>query len=74
MQKSGMPLLVHGEVTHADVDIFDREAVFIDEVFKGIIVEAQAQIQTNLARDSIMFVSGQSECCLLYTSPSPRDS
>jgi len=28
MQKNGIPLLVHGEVTHSDVDIFDREAVF----------------------------------------------
>ncbi len=27
-----MPLLVHGEVTHPDVDVFDREARFIDEV------------------------------------------
>jgi len=32
MQKIGMPLLVHGEVTHADVDIFDREARFIETV------------------------------------------
>jgi dihydroorotase len=32
MQQIGMPLLVHGEVTHADVDIFDREAVFIEQV------------------------------------------
>lgn len=32
MQKSGLPLLVHGEVTSNDVDIFDREAVFIDQV------------------------------------------
>ena len=32
MQRIGMPLLVHGEVTDADVDIFDREAVFIDRV------------------------------------------
>ena len=30
MQKSGLPLLVHGEVTSADIDIFDREKVFID--------------------------------------------
>ena len=36
MQEIGMPLLVHGEVTHADVDIFDREAVFIDEVMVGL--------------------------------------
>lgn len=32
MQNVGMPLLVHGEVTHSDVDIFDREAVFIEQV------------------------------------------
>ena len=30
MQKSGMLLLVHGEVTSQDIDLFDREAVFID--------------------------------------------
>ena len=32
MQVVGMPLLVHGEVTSSDIDIFDREAVFIDTV------------------------------------------
>jgi len=32
MQKRGLPLLVHGEVTDIDVDVFDREAVFIDRV------------------------------------------
>lgn len=30
MQKEGLLLLVHGEVTNADIDLFDREAVFID--------------------------------------------
>jgi dihydroorotase len=30
MQRAGMPLLVHGEVTSPDIDLFDREAVFID--------------------------------------------
>jgi dihydroorotase len=30
MQKAGMLLLVHGEVTDSDIDLFDREAVFID--------------------------------------------
>ncbi len=29
-----MPLLVHGEVTHADIDIFDREARFIESVME----------------------------------------
>lgn len=32
MEKQGLPLLVHGEVTDQSVDIFDREAVFIDKV------------------------------------------
>jgi dihydroorotase len=32
MQRAGMPLLIHGEVTDPEVDIFDREAVFIDRV------------------------------------------
>ena len=30
MQKAGLLLLVHGEVTSPDIDLFDREAVFID--------------------------------------------
>jgi len=30
MEQEGLPLLLHGEVTDSDVDIFDREAVFID--------------------------------------------
>jgi dihydroorotase len=32
MQRAGMPLLVHGEVTDPAIDVFDREAVFIDSV------------------------------------------
>jgi len=32
MQKHGLPLLVHGEVTDPAIDLFDREAVFIDKV------------------------------------------
>jgi dihydroorotase len=37
MQKSGMPLLVHGEVTDSKVDIFDREAVFIEQVLQPLL-------------------------------------
>jgi dihydroorotase len=32
-----MPLLVHGEVTDPDVDVFDRERVFIDRVFRPLL-------------------------------------
>ena len=36
MQKVGLLLLVHGEVTDGDVDVFDREAVFIDRVMQPL--------------------------------------
>jgi len=37
MAEAGMPLLVHGEVTATDVDIFDREAAFLDSVLKPLL-------------------------------------
>lgn len=37
MQEIGMPLLVHGEVTDAHVDIFDREAVFIERTLAPLV-------------------------------------
>jgi len=37
MQRIGMPLLVHGEVTDPAVDIFDREAVFIERVLADLV-------------------------------------
>jgi dihydroorotase len=37
MQRIGMPLLVHGEVTDPDVDVFDREAMFIERVLAGLV-------------------------------------
>lgn len=36
LQREGMPLLIHGEVTDPDIDLFDREAVFIDRVMKPL--------------------------------------
>jgi dihydroorotase len=37
MEQIGMPLLIHGEVTDAHVDIFDREAVFIERTLAGLV-------------------------------------
>ena len=37
MEEAGLPLLVHGEVTDADVDIFDRERVFIERVLAPLL-------------------------------------
>ena len=37
MQTEGMPLLVHGEVTDSDIDIFDREKIFIDRTLHRLV-------------------------------------
>ncbi len=37
MEAIGMPLLVHGEVVSPDIDIFDREAVFLDKVLTPVL-------------------------------------
>ena len=42
MQEIGMVLCVHGEVTDADVDVFDREAVFIDRILSRLVADFPA--------------------------------
>ena len=37
MEEAGLPLLLHGEVTDAEVDVFDREAVFIERHLRRIV-------------------------------------
>lgn len=37
MAEVGLPLLVHGEVTRAEIDVFDREKVFIDEHLRPVV-------------------------------------
>ena len=37
MQEAGLPLLLHGEVTDPDVDVFDREAVFIETILEPLL-------------------------------------
>jgi dihydroorotase len=60
MQKIGMPLLIHGEVTDSHVDIFDREAVFIDRTLNGLVRDFPAlkivfeHITTSDAADFVM--------------------
>lgn len=36
MQELGLPLLIHGEVTNSEIDVFDREAVFIDRILQPL--------------------------------------
>ena len=59
MQKIGMVLCVHGEVTDPDVDVFDREAVFIDRVLSGVVRDFPALkivFEHVTTRDAVQFV------------------
>jgi len=59
MEKLGVPLLVHGEVTDPAVDIFDREAVFIDSVLMPLLRDFPALkvvLEHVTTRDGIDFV------------------
>ena len=42
MQKADMVLAIHGEVTHSDVDIYDREALFIETILKQVVSDFPA--------------------------------
>lgn len=37
MEEAGLPLLLHGEVTDPDIDMFDREAVFIEQILEPLL-------------------------------------
>src|SRR3546814_13569240 len=60
MQTLGMPLLVHGEVTDPDVDIFDRAAVFIERVLSPLLTDFPALklvLEHTTTADAVQFVS-----------------
>lgn len=62
MQKIGMPLLIHGEVVSNEVDIFDREAVFIDEVMQPLLndmPELKVVFEHITTKDAADFVVSQ---------------
>jgi len=59
MQETGLPLLVHGEVTRPEVDVFDREKVFIDEVLAPLIQrfpELKVVFEHITTREAVDFV------------------
>ncbi|MCM2972550.1 dihydroorotase [Larsenimonas suaedae] len=59
LQRLGMPLLIHGEVTRNDIDIFDREKYFIDEVMTDIrrqFPELKVVFEHITTRDAAQFV------------------
>jgi dihydroorotase len=61
MQRCGMPLLVHGEVTSSDIDIFDREAVFIERVMQPLLKDLpdlRVVFEHITTKDAAQFVAG----------------
>jgi len=61
MQREGLPLLVHGEVTDPEVDIFDREAVFIERVMAPLrrdFPELKVVFEHITTQDAADYVAG----------------
>lgn len=64
MQKCGMPLLVHGEVTTADIDVFDREKVFIDRIMQPLLKDypsLKVVFEHITTADAAQFVTNESD-------------
>jgi len=64
MEKEGLPLLLHGEVTSTDIDIFDREAVFIEQHLQKLVVDftnLKIVLEHITTREGAQFVAEASE-------------
>ena len=60
MAEIGMPLLIHGEVTDKEIDIFDREKVFIDEKLELIckeLPELKITLEHITTKEATMYVN-----------------
>ena len=60
MQEINMPLLIHGEVTDSDIDIFDREKIFIDSILSKVrtdMPELKIVLEHITTEDAVAFVS-----------------
>lgn len=63
MEKAGLPLLIHGEVTDSDIDIFDREKVFIERHLEPIARQFPALrivLEHITTADAVQYVAGAS--------------
>jgi dihydroorotase len=61
MQREGLLFLVHGEVTDADIDLFDREAVFVDRVMgplRAAMPELKIVMEHLTTREGVQYVAG----------------
>ncbi|MDE0980835.1 MAG: dihydroorotase [Gammaproteobacteria bacterium] len=64
MAEIGLPLLIHGEVTDTEIDIFDRERIFIETVLAPLtqrFPDLKIVLEHITTKDAVEFVTGQSE-------------
>jgi len=64
MAEIGLPLCVHGEVTDSEIDIFDREAVFIERVLSPLrkrLPELKIVMEHITTKDGVDFARSQDE-------------
>lgn len=64
MQELGMPLLIHGEVTDSDIDIFDREKIFIEKTLSRItkaFPQLKVVFEHATTKDAVQFVTESSD-------------
>lgn len=72
MQEVGLPLSVHGEVVDPDVDIFDREAVFIDRVLAPVrkdFPELKIVFEHLTSKEGVDYVFDQDENTVATITP-----
>jgi dihydroorotase len=64
MEELGVPLLIHGEVTDPDIDIFDREKVFLDRFLQQIVTRfsnLKISLEHITTKDSVDFITESRE-------------
>lgn len=72
MQEAGIVLCVHGEVTDTDVDIFDREARFIDTVLQPLrqrLPQLRIVLEHVTTSDGVEYVQSQADCQAATLTP-----
>lgn len=72
MQRIDMPLLIHGEVTASHVDVFDREAVFIDTVLQPLrqdFPELRIVLEHITTKDAVDYVLGEGAALAATITP-----
>lgn len=64
LARCDMPLLVHGEVTHSDIDIFDREKEFLDNILAPLVERhstLRVVVEHITTKEAVEFVKSQGD-------------